>query len=180
MVGSPYGDPAFYFTADRTPPRGGAEARPVADDGRGRPGDPGRRWRADGYTQSLHECRNTVIMYKSKICMTDTTRQSQSQREEDGFRSKRKATSFKAQLYTGLSTATFFGVLGLVVTTGVKTLGAGVAAAEAAALFANPSPWPRSGARSSPGWRAPGWPRSSGRKCGCWRTSTWPTATPNA
>ena len=51
------------------------------------------------------------------------------------FRSKRKATSFKAQLYTGLSTATFFGVLGLVVTTGVKALAADVAAA---ALFANP------------------------------------------
>jgi hypothetical protein len=70
--------------------------------------------------------------------MADMTPESQHQHDEDEFRQKRKTTSFKAQLYTGLSTATFFGVLGLLVTTGVKALGAGAAAVEAAALFTNP------------------------------------------
>lgn len=70
--------------------------------------------------------------------MAEKTSESLHQEYEEDFRKKRKMISFKAQVYTGLSTATFFGVLGLLVTTAVKALGTGAAAVEAAALFANP------------------------------------------
>lgn len=75
--------------------------------------------------------------YKMKGMDTKTTLHDQL---EAKFRKDRQHVSFKAQMFTALSTATFFGVLGTMVTSAVKAFGVGAGAAEAAALMTSPLP----------------------------------------
>lgn len=69
----------------------------------------------------------------------------QHDREEAEFRRKRQWTSFKAQVYTGLSTATFFSVLVAVVSSAITAVSASATAANAAAMF-GPAPLALAGA----------------------------------
>jgi len=58
--------------------------------------------------------------------------------EQREFHKERQWTSFKAQVLTALSTATFFGVLMKLVGTAFEAAGSGATALQAAEMFADP------------------------------------------